>query len=570
MARDSGSYTTSNLPVTDPLHTLAVSAASANNTTTLSYTTTGSHNLYVGAPVLIYGTGSASFNFNPSLANDSTLGWGTPAVVAAVTGTNTFTVKAPSVVATASVSQGTVVNDALVSNTGWDQAWLPTSAQTNVVIAREWGNQAPIQPNDDRAAQVAITGVSSNGGQVSFTVGSGHGLVAGQIVTISGIVPSVYNFDTVAIAATGSTTVTFNSPVTDTVSSYTNGAIVSQLPLGGAQAQVASATGATATGSVKVLVYTTPYAHNLQAGQSVSVAGSSNNEYNVQSAVISTTTAKTFTVPAKTFTVAKVSGTNGSGVVGDGTNVLYTTTSAHGYAAGDKVSVYGMAPTGYNVADGTVLSAGLTANSFAIANTTTTTVTAYGTAIKQSGTFTAPAYVKLADASWASTYIYPSGQLNPALDNHDRVANSDSGYPAFTPSYTAPNIIGLTTTNAIQKIRAAGMTPGFVQFSADITATTVATTASTLTVTSGTAHNLSVGDTVNLSGSSNTALNLGDVVVSAVPSTVSFTVNAAGVTGTVGATALVFRPKNTVVSAQSPAAGATTATVVGFTRNYGI
>jgi hypothetical protein len=577
MARDTGSYTTSNLPVTDPLHTLTVSAASANNTTTLSYTTSGAHNLYVGAPVIIYGAGNANFNFNPDPAKISgealsatTIGWGTPAVVAAVTGTNTFTVKAPSVVATASVSQGTVVNDALVSNSGWDTAWLPTSAQTNVVIAREWGASFPIQPNDDRAAQVAITGVSSNGAQVSFTVGSSHGLLAGQTVTISGIVPASYNFDTVQIAATGATTITFNSTVTDTVSSYANGAIVKQLPLGGAQAQVASATGATATGSVKVLVYTTPFAHNLQAGQSVSVGGASNAEYNVNNAVISTTTATTFTVSAKTNTIGKVSGTAGTGVVGDGTNVLYYTVAAHGYVAGDKVSVYGMAPTGYNVADGTVLSAGLTATTFAIANTTTTTVTAYGTAIKQSGTFTAPAYVKLGDSSWSSTYNYPSGQLNPALDNHDRVTNSDSGYPAFTPSYTAPNIIGLTTTNAIQKLRSAGMTPGFVQFSTDITATTVATTATTLQVTSGTAHNLSVGDTVNLSGSSNTALNLGDSIVASVPSTVSFIVNAAGVTGTVGATALVFRPKNTIVSAQSPSAGATTATVVGFTRNYGI
>ena len=156
------------------------------------------------------------------------------------------------------------------------------------------------------------------------------------------------------------------------------------------------------------------------------------------------------------------------------------------------------------------------------------------------------------------------------MDDHDRVTNSERGYPGFTESYTTPNIIGLTTTNAIQRIRAAGQTPGFVQFSSDITATTVATTATTLTVTSGTAHNLSVGDTVNLSGSSNTTLNIGDAVVSAVPSTVIFTVLASGCTGTVGATALVFRPKNTVVSAQSPAAGATTATVVGFTRNYGI
>jgi hypothetical protein len=640
MARDTGSYTTSNLPVVDPLHTLTVSGASANNTTTLSYTTSGVHNLKVGSPVIIYGTGSASFNFNPDLANDSTLGFGTPAVVAAVTGTNTFTVKAPSIVATASVSQGTVVNDALVSNSGWDTTWLPTSAVTNVVVAREWGNGFAIQPNDDRAAQVAITGVSSNGAQVTFTVGSGHGLIAGQIVTIQGIIPTAYNFDTVAIAATGSTTITFNSAVVAPVSSYTNGAIVKQNAVGGIQALVTSAVGpygatsptatATATaasGATSISVattglnvgmgvtgtnvaantvitavgtgaitvnpatsgsvasaatltfsgsksnqYVTAFPHNLVAGQQVVVSGASNNSYNVAGTVASVASANTFAVNAPSFKILKVSGTSGSGAVGDGTNVLYYTDSAHGFAAGDVVSVYGMAPSGYNVNSGTVLtSPAPTSNTFAIANTTTTAVTAAGNAVKNGGTFTAPANVSSgADASWSSTYNYPSGQLNPALDNHDRVTNSDSGYPAFTPSYTAPNIIGLTTTNAIQKIRAAGMTPGFIQFSTDITATTVATTATTLQVTSGTAHNLSVGDTVNLSGSSNTTLNIGDAVVSSVPSTVSFIVTASGCTGTVGATALVFRPKNTVVSAQSPSAGATTATVVGFTRNYGI
>lgn len=644
MARDTGSYTTSNLPVTDPLHTLPVSAASANNTTTLSYTTTGAHNLKVGSPVIIYGTGSASFNFNPdSYAYGATapsatiLGWGTPATVSAVTGTNTFTVKAPSVVATASVATGTVVNDTLDSNGPWDKTWLPTSAQTNVVVQREWGNGPTHQPNDDRAANIAITGVSTNGNQITLTVGSGHGLVAGQRVSIQGIVPDVYNFEA-SIASTGSTSILFNSTLTDAVTSFTNGAIVTMSAIGGAKV-ISSAVGAvayagststttataaaaatslaitstsglavgmgvsatvatvtagtviTAIGSGTVTVnpalsasvasaavitfsasasnqYVTQQAHGLQSGQNVAITGASNGNYNI-AGVATVVDSKTVAIPVPSFKVLRVSGTAGTGAVGDGTNVLYYTDSAHGLSSGDKVAITGMAPSGYNVVNGTVITAGLAANAFAIANTTTTAVTAAGQVVKNSGTFSGTAIVA-GDKGWASTYAYPSGNLNPALDDHDRVTNSERGYPDFTPSYTVPNIIGLTTTNAIQRIRAAGMTPGFVQFSTDITATTVATTASTLQVTSGTAHNLSVGDTVNLSGSSNTTLNLGDAIVSVVNSTVSFTVNATGCTGTVGATALVFRPKNTVVSAQSPAAGATTATVVGFTRNYGI
>lgn len=649
MARDTGSYTTSNLPVTDPLHTLPVSAASADNTTTLSYTTTGVHNLKVGSPVIIYGTGSASFNFNPdSYAYGNTapsatlLGYGTPATVASVTGTNTFTVKAPSVVATASVSTGTVVNDTLDSNSPWDKTWLPTSAQTNVVVAREWGNSFPIQNNEDRAANVAITGVATDGNQVTYTVASGHGLIAGQRVSIQGIVAGSYGSNPYnvedTIASTSATTVVFNSTATEAVKSYANGAIVSQATVGGVKiissavgavayagststttsttaaaatsiginstsslavgmavtatvATIATGTVITAIGSGTVTVnpalstsvasaavltfsastsnqYVTQQPHGLNAGQDIAITGAGNSNYNIKGSA-NVVNAKTFSVKAPVFKIKSVSGTAGTGIVGDGTNVLYTTDVAHGLVSGDKVAITAMAPAGYNTANGTVIAAGLSTTAFAIANTTATTVTAFGEFVKNSGTFSGTASIA-GDKGWAATYAYPSGNLDPSLDNHDRVANSERGYPDFTPSYTTPNIIGLTTTNAIQKIRAAGQTPGFIQFSTDITATTVATTATTLTVTSGTAHNLSVGDTVNLSGSSNTTLNIGDAVVSAIPSTVSFTVLASGCTGTVGATALNFRPKNTVVSAQSPSAGATTATIVGFTRNYGI
>lgn len=639
MARDTGSYTLSTPPVVDPAQRIAATATNNTTTAVITYTTASAHNLKVGQPVVANGFSNAWLNYDPASAT----GNGTPAVVASVTSSTVFTVNIPAVVATASSSvAGFVTQSALVSNSPYGHTWLPTSAQTNVIVAREWG-PFPIQNNEDRAANVAITGVSANGSQVTFTVGSGHGLVAGQRVSIQGIKSGSYNSDSYngdnTIASTTATTIVFNSTNTEAVTSYANGAIVSQATIGGAKvissavgavavttaltstttattaaaatsvginstsslavgmsvtatvATIATGTVITAVGTNAVTVnpplstavasaavltfsastsnqYVTQQAHGLVSGQNIAIAGASNPNYNV-SGVATVVDAKTFSVKAPVFKIKGVSGTAGTGIVGDGTNVLYTTDVAHGLVAGDKVAITAMAPAGYNTANGTVISAGLTFNAFAIANTTATTVTAFGEVVENSGTFSGTASIA-GDKGWASTYAYPSGNLDPSLDDHDRVANSERGYPDFTPSYTTPNIIGLTTTNAIQRIRAAGQTPGFVQFSSDITATTVATTASTLQVTSGTAHNLSVGDTVYLSGSSNTTLNLGDAIVASVPSTVSFVVNAAGCTGTVGATALTFRPKNTIVSAQSPAAGATTATVVGFTRNYGI
>jgi hypothetical protein len=318
--------------------------------------------------------------------------------------------------------------------------------------------------------------------------------------------------------------------------------------------------------------YVTPVAHGLQSGQNIAITGASNSNYNI-SGVASVADAKTFSVKVPTFKILSVSGTAGTGIVGDGTNVTYYTDSAHGLAGGDKVTITGMAPSGYNVTNGTVLTTPApTANSFSVANTTTTTVTAAGQTVKNSGAFSGTATIA-GDKGWAGTYAYPSGQLDPSLDNHDRVANSDSGYPAFAPAAIVPNVVGLTMSNAIQKLRAAGLQTGSVGFSSDLSVTAVATTATNVTYTTGTtAHNLGIGDTVNLSGGSVAAHNLGDVLVGAV-SGFTFTVNAAGVTGTVG-TGLVARPKNTVVSAQSPSAGSSiadgSAKVVGITRNYGI
>jgi hypothetical protein len=637
MARDTGSYTVSTPPVTDPVQSLAATATNNTTAAVITYTTASAHNLKVGQPVVTSGFSNAWLNYNP----DSATGNATPAVVASVTSSTVFTVNIPAVVATASSAvAGTVVQQALVSNSPYGHTWLPTTAQTNVVVQREWGSSFPIQPNDDRAANTALatSAPAGNGTQITYTVSS-HSFVAGQQVSIQGVVPEAYNLENVTVAATTSTTVVVNSTVTAPVTSYTGGSIVAVNRLNGVFPAITSAVGATgaatvtkttpaavATGATSVGInnstsiavggsisatgiapnavvtaiatntvtispattgavasaatltfgsgivnlYTTAQPHGLTAGQNVTVLGASVAPYNT-SGIVQNASATTFSVKAPTFKISKVSGTSGSGAVGDGTNVLYYTDSAHGLAGGDTVNIGGFTPSGYNVVNGTVLTTPApTVNTFAVANTTATAVTASGYGLKNSGSFSGTAKVSVEDSSWSAAYVTPSGNLVAALDNHDRVVNSERGYPDFTPSYTTPNLVGLTTTNAIQKIRAAGQTPGNVQFSTDITATVVATTTSTLQVTSGTAHNLAVGDTVYLSGSSNTTLNLGDAIVSSVPSTVSFIVNATGCTGTVGATALTFRPKNTIVSAQSPAAGATTATVVGFTRNYGI
>ena len=69
-------------------------------------------------------------------------------------------------------------------------------------------------------------------------------------------------------------------------------------------------------------------------------------------------------------------------VVGDGTNVVYTTSDAHGFSVGDTLNISGIYPIGYNV-NGAVVTAITTSQpyTFTVAKTTTETYTSGGLAI---------------------------------------------------------------------------------------------------------------------------------------------------------------------------------------------
>ena len=634
MAQDSGSYTASNPPVVDPKVSLAATASNDTTNAVITYTTTGAHNLVIGQPVITSGFSNAWLNYDPT----SGTGAGTPAVVASVTGTNTFTVKTPAAFSTSSPSvSGTVFQQALVSNSPWDSTWLPTTAQTNVRVAREWGATNPIQPNKDatdgdlRVVGVATSNVTSNGTQVTFTVGTGHGLVAGQTVTIQGIAPNDYNFDTVQIASTGTTSIVFNSPLTKAVTNKV-GTIVKQYAINGintvainaatgvvssvstsqtptvagakgdvtftvATAGVSVGMGVTATGlatgsvitaigtgtltvnpaaigvvssanaftisTTRTINYRTATPHNLVSGQNVSVGSSSVAGFNVIDKPATVLDANTFSVPAPVFAISAIS-------VG-ASSVTITTNAPHGFAVNDVINVSGVTGgtvTAINTASTTASAVTTYTITYTASSPALSGVTAYGSVAKNTGTFTGTAYITAADNGWSYTYAYPSSYLVPGLDNHDRVTNQDSGYPAYVPTYTTPTVTGLTTTNAIQKIRAAGLQPGNLTFTADLSVTAAVADGTGWKFTTGsTAHTLGVGDTVNLSGGTSGAVanNLGDATVAAVS---GFTFTIANVTGTTTVTNLVARPKNTIVTAYAANSGNSLS--VDLTRNYGL
>lgn len=67
-----------------------------------------------------------------------------------------------------------------------------------------------------------------------------------------------------------------------------------------------------------------------------------------------------------------------SGAVGDGTNVVYTTSSAHGLSEGDTVSISGITPSSLNVTDAEVIAANTL--TFTIASTVTASYSSGGEA----------------------------------------------------------------------------------------------------------------------------------------------------------------------------------------------
>jgi hypothetical protein len=69
-----------------------------------------------------------------------------------------------------------------------------------------------------------------------------------------------------------------------------------------------------------------------------------------------------------------------SGAVGDGTNVIYTTTEAHGYDAGDYVTVSGVTPSSFDVNSTGLEILAVTENTFTVASTVTDTYVSGGTA----------------------------------------------------------------------------------------------------------------------------------------------------------------------------------------------
>ena len=119
---------------------------------------------------------------------------------------------------------------------------------------------------------------------------------------------------------------------------------------------------------------------------------------------------------------------------------------------------------------------------------------------------------------WSGYTVYPSSRLNPTLSNHNVAEAAYAGFPAFASGDGAyisgvayinvPNVIGLTTANAIDVLRDAGYETANITTSSAVTPaiSNVALTSNVATITAN-AHGYAVGQSVVIAGLTNTVLN---------------------------------------------------------------
>lgn len=553
MARDTGPLTSALAAVqfNDPSRTFALTAATSVSNVITYTATVGSADLRkilsVGSAVVITGASNNDFNFDDgnnraygtvgSLSSTSKV----RAVIASIPSASTFTVVSPVSISDASVASAlgaTLYQDTSVGNQPLDNASTWKSAdQGNIVIAREWGNTAPIQPNTDRLGTTKpISAATANGVQIALTSAS-HGLTVGQYIQVNNLTNAAGKpVDRVntryVIAATATNTITVNSTFTGALVAASAQAVV-LTPLNGTQ-NVTDATFSTAASpNTATIAYTTATPHGYVVGQTVNVVGASNENFNAVAETIVATGATSVTLQTPIYPVTAVSVATGSA------DVTYTIPAGHGLATGEKVwiknittnnaavaatsseaTIKSVTPTSFTIASGSGGVNATTGNTFTYA-----TGADYAQAFKGvNGSFSGTARLNQADSSWGQAFAIPSGTLLASQDNHDRVTNPDSAYPDFTPKFTPPYVVGALQApdnqQAIRAFKAAGFTNISPIYAKSSTGAANGTAGTQITAASGdgtnwtytaNAHGLVPGQIVTVSNVG--AFNVKDAVI---------------------------------------------------------
>jgi len=504
--------------VTSAVGPIAVSNVSgASSSSVLTFTSVASHGLITGQTVTIAGMVPTAYNVTGVITTTAATTFTIASTANPASSTKSGWASVTSNSYTTNVAHGNIAGQTAVI-TGASLAEYNVSGTIN-------GTTATILNLPANTLNTAVTStqpITVSGTAVTYVLSSPHSLTTSDSVSVYGFVGGA-NLNTrgdVAISAVTSNSVTVNTAA-DVTSLATSAFAVSGTP--------------------GVVTYTSA-AHGFKAGQIVTVSGYGGADagiYNVSSVIISAT--------ANAFVVSAGAATAKGTVTGTGTLSVAATTAAkaiagvtavaaydlssitltvpNNFVVGQSVAVAGLTGgTAYNTT-GTVISADpsqvkigyapsvalsgtpavtsaanavtVSTNALPIATTTTASdPSKFGFLVKKGGTFVSPAYVGSADNAWGPAYLVPSIGLNPNLDNHEIVANSSGtarlGYPDFYPTYSVPNVVGKTYTNAIQALKAAGL-EGAVANQTTPTGITGTTVAATTAVTVSATTNVKIG-----------------------------------------------------------------------------
>lgn len=253
----------------------------------------------------------------------------------------------------------------------------------------------------------SVTAASTTGSAVTFT--GANSFTAGQVVTITGVTPASFNITGVVTAAT-STSFTVASAVTGL---YVSGGFASigentvvtlnyatsalsatdklQITIDEFNERITPSeeltdpVGKLRTSTPQALIDTDfEYGPQVSKWENLALINNRPFAYAFNFNAMSVTDIQTSTAGTKTITVSLTNSTvatTATGVQGNGTTATYTTASAHNLTVGQFVTITGITATGYNTTAG--LPAQILAvpspTTFIIANTTTGQSTVAGT-----------------------------------------------------------------------------------------------------------------------------------------------------------------------------------------------
>ncbi len=378
-------------------------------------------------------------------------------------------------------------------------------------------------------------GATESGNVVSITTTTAHGLAVGDSVNITGVGVAQYNGNFTVSTVVNTTRFTVLN--TNTALAASGAGNVAELPSG------VSSAGTTAT-----LNTTSP--HGLSVGQTVTVSGVGQADYNGTFLVTAIPTLSSFTY---TFAPVAIAASAGSATE-SGNTVTITTAVPHNLLVGQTVAIAGVPVAGYN---GTFTVASVTPTTFTVTNPTSGlpnsgggTATRSGVPVSGGGTVNAKGATESGNTVTIGTTAAHGLQVGQTVTiagvgaggyNGDFAVASIPTTSTFTvtnPTAGLPDSGGGSSTgHSIVGNGSATITPAGTNVASIIGASEAGTT---VTITTAANHNAVVGQKVVVAGVGVAGYN-GTFTVASVPTGTTFTyTTVAGLAFSTGGTATFF------------------------------